>query len=299
MPIVDFDTECWGDPWFQERTPLAKLLFVYLWTNTHRSVAGFYVITKKTIGDETGLKPQQIETYLGELKPKVRYDPEQSVCWVIKHIRRQFLRSGLISEQVRKGIRKAALKLSYHPFFQEFIDAYPEIFDPEEKETLYRPSETVYRPSIDYPGGGGGGGGGGGNDLREPNKDKNIKPSRPRFENSEEMRLSTLLFKKIRERDDKAKAPNFQKWAAVVNLLIRKDGRSADEIEQIILWCQEDSFWQNNILSMATLREKFTQLKLKMEKGEGFSGIKTWLDMKEDQDEKRGSGPLCLINGKT
>jgi hypothetical protein len=201
MPIVDFDTECWGDPWFQERTPSGKLLFIYLWTNTHRSVAGFYVITKKTIGDETGLKPHQIETYLEELKPKVRYDPEQSVCWVIKHVRRQFLRSGVISEQVHKGIRKAALKLCYHPFFQEFIDAYPEIFDPEEKETLYRPpidslrgsieglndihhenSSIVLRPSpdslrqsIDYPGGGGGKGGGGGNDLKESNKEKKEK----------------------------------------------------------------------------------------------------------------------------
>jgi len=102
----------------------------------------------------------QIETMLPGRSPKVRYYTIRSVCWVVKHVRRQFLRTGAISEQVRKGVRKAVLKLHYHPFFQEFIDQYPEIFDPKEKETLCRPSTDCPRPSVDLPGGGGGGGGG-------------------------------------------------------------------------------------------------------------------------------------------
>ena len=148
MSIVDFDTECWDDPWIQERSPLAKLLFVYLWTNAHRNVSGMYIITKKTIGDETGLTRKQVDDLLQEIEPKVRYDPVHSVCWVVKHVRRQFLRHGkTISDKVRIGIRNAALKLCYHPFFQAFVDQYPEIFSQEEKETLSR-------QSADYPGGG-------------------------------------------------------------------------------------------------------------------------------------------------
>ena len=164
MAIVDFDTECWDDPFFQSLGPLARYLFMYLWTNPHKNIAGLYVITMETISNDTRLSLKQIKALLEEASRKVKYDPVSSVCWVVKHVRRQFLRTGIISEQCKKGIRKAVLKLHYHPFFQEFIDEYPEIFDPKEKETLYRPPidpiDTVSIPPIYPPGGGGGGGGG-------------------------------------------------------------------------------------------------------------------------------------------
>jgi len=164
MAIVDFDTECWDDPFFQSLGPLARYLFMYLWTNSHKNIAGLYVITMETISNDTRLSVKQVKALLEEISPKVKYDPTKSVCWVIKHVRRQFLRTRVISEQMRKGIRKTVLKFHYHEFFPEFIDQYPEIFDPQEKETLYRPSidpiDTVSIPPIYPPGGGGGGGGG-------------------------------------------------------------------------------------------------------------------------------------------
>ncbi len=103
MSIVDSDTECWSDPWIQERSPLGKLLFVYLWTNTHRNISGLYVITKKTIADETGLTRKQVDDFLRELDPKVKYDPLHSVCWVVKHVRRQFLGGKRYHQSRRKG----------------------------------------------------------------------------------------------------------------------------------------------------------------------------------------------------
>lgn len=45
-------------------------------------------------------------------------------------------------------------------------------------------------------------------------------------------------------------------------LLIDKDGRSVDQIERAIRWCQADPFWRSNILSMVKLREKYDQLRL-------------------------------------
>jgi len=154
MPIVDFDTECWSDPWIQERSPLGKLLFVYLWTNTHRNISGLYVITKKTIADETGLTRKQVDDFLGELDPKVKYDPVHSVCWVVKHVRRQFLRGEKISPKQKEGIRRHALKLRWHPFFRDFSDAYPEIFLPGEADTLLKGVDTLSK-GIDTLGGGG------------------------------------------------------------------------------------------------------------------------------------------------
>jgi hypothetical protein len=77
--------------------------------------------------------------------------------------------------------------------------------------------------------------------------------------------LAHFLLKKIKERDPKAKDPDFKLWCKDIRLLIEKDGRTEEEVRSVIDWCQKDSFWQNNILSPAKLRKQFTQLKLKME----------------------------------
>ena len=47
------------------------------------------------------------------------------------------------------------------------------------------------------------------------------------------------------------------------SLMIQKDGRDPKEIEKVIIWCQQDLFWQNNILSTSKLREQYDQLALK------------------------------------
>jgi hypothetical protein len=162
MPIVDFDTECWADPWVQGKTPLGKLLFIYLWTNTHRNISGMYIITKESMAFETNLTREQIDDCLKELDPKVKYDPEHSVCWVVKHTRRQFLRGEGVTERQKKGIQKHALKLRWHPFFKEFMNEYPEIFLEEEGNSLmgmdtHSKGIDTHSMGMDTLGGGGGG----------------------------------------------------------------------------------------------------------------------------------------------
>ena len=87
--------------------------------------------------------------------------------------------------------------------------------------------------------------------------------------NSDEVRMSELLFSLIRKQDPKHKNPNLQKWAIHIDRLIRLDSRSVEEIEKVMRWCQEDGFWQNNILSTEKLRKQYDQLKLKMEAENG------------------------------
>lgn len=86
---------------------------------------------------------------------------------------------------------------------------------------------------------------------------------------SDEVRLSNLLFSLIKKRDPKHRAPNIQSWAKHVDGLIRIDGRPPIEIEKVIQWCQADSFWQSNILSTAKLRKQFSSLWQKMEASKG------------------------------
>lgn len=54
-------------------------------------------------------------------------------------------------------------------------------------------------------------------------------------------------------------------WREDARKLIDLDGVKPGVIHAVIDWCQNDSFWKGNILSMRKLREKFDQLALKAE----------------------------------
>ncbi len=77
-------------------------------------------------------------------------------------------------------------------------------------------------------------------------------------------RLSELLLSLIQERDPKITA-DLQKSAIHIDLLMRLDKRSPEEVESVIRWCQDDAFWKTNVLSTKKLREKFPTLWQKME----------------------------------
>ena len=56
-----------------------------------------------------------------------------------------------------------------------------------------------------------------------------------------------------------------QRWAKDFDLMIRRDKIDSDDIAEVIEWCQRDNFWRSNILSGKKLREKYQQLKMRME----------------------------------
>ena len=53
------------------------------------------------------------------------------------------------------------------------------------------------------------------------------------------------------------------RWRTEARLLLDKDGIEFDEAARVLDWCQQDSFWMPNILSMPKFREKFAQLQIK------------------------------------
>jgi hypothetical protein len=52
------------------------------------------------------------------------------------------------------------------------------------------------------------------------------------------------------------------RWRVSCRLLLDRDGRTVEQVERAIDWCQSDDFWRANILSMPKLREKYDQLRL-------------------------------------
>ncbi|AYO30829.1 hypothetical protein D2962_09575 [Biomaibacter acetigenes] len=55
-------------------------------------------------------------------------------------------------------------------------------------------------------------------------------------------------------------AKGLKRWAYDIDLMIRIDNRSPDEIRALIDWSHRDSFWKANILSPGKLREKWDTL---------------------------------------
>ena len=76
--------------------------------------------------------------------------------------------------------------------------------------------------------------------------------------------LSNRLADGIRAVDAKAKVkPDSSAWLEPLRLLIDRDGRTADEVRDVIDWVLADGFEHRVVLSPAKLRERFTELALK------------------------------------
>jgi len=92
------------------------------------------------------------------------------------------------------------------------------------------------------------------------NKNQGIRYS----PNSNEFRLAELLFSLIREWKPNYREPDLQKWAIHIDRLIRIDERTAAQVEHVVRWCQQDTFWRTNILSAEKLRKQVDVLEAKM-----------------------------------
>jgi hypothetical protein len=74
------------------------------------------------------------------------------------------------------------------------------------------------------------------------------------------VRLAELLADLIAENG--SKRPNPKAWAKDVRLMVERDGRTVEQIEKAIRWCQADTFWRGNVLSMGKLRKQYDKLRL-------------------------------------
>ena len=94
---------------------------------------------------------------------------------------------------------------------------------------------------------------------------------------TEAIELAELLGTLMRDNDPKAKI-NTNKWAVDIDKIHRLDGRSFEEIEVVVRWCQLDPFWHKNILSGQKLRKQFNQLILKSGKQAKATREADWIN---------------------
>ena len=136
------------------------------------------------------------------------------------------------------------------------------------------------------------------NDKNDKNERNEVtsSPKNKFSDDSIELILASELFNLIIGNNPNAKKPSLQAWARDIDLMMRVDKRSVEDIQAMISWCQRDNFWQGNILSPKKLRDKFDQLTVKMNTAQrtdnpranrpnGFDAIDEWAKMTEGMDE--------------
>lgn len=118
-------TETWEDPWFLDLIPPAKLLFLYLITNTRTSACGAAELSLRYVSITTGLDLDAIRDAIAELERdgRVRYFPEHNLFVLRNFYRHQLAQS---SAKYTIAARKAAAKLP--PIaYAWVIELYPDL----------------------------------------------------------------------------------------------------------------------------------------------------------------------------
>lgn len=100
--------------------------------------------------------------------------------------------------------------------------------------------------------------------LNETKRNKDNSRKQVYDEDSVHFKLALRLYERILENNPYHKKPNLQKWADDVRLMMECDNRTEEQISFLIDWCQQDSFWKSNVLSIRKLREQFDRLVIRV-----------------------------------
>jgi len=99
-------------------------------------------------------------------------------------------------------------------------------------------------------------------DLRRTLPPQTVKPP-----SEEAVALASLLRERILQNNPAAKIAESQpiRWAREADLMMRRDNRTAEQIQSVIEWSQQDQFWRSNVLSMSAVSKQFNRLTLKIQ----------------------------------
>lgn len=96
---------------------------------------------------------------------------------------------------------------------------------------------------------------------KDLNKKENIEknPSPKPDSSPAAMEVCVFLLDQIKKQNPNFKKPNLKKWEEEVDLILRIDKRTTEELKQVITWAfsHSDPFWSTAILSPKTLRKLF------------------------------------------
>jgi hypothetical protein len=116
------DSSIWTDPKFRALPPNGKLLFIYLFSNSHSHLSGIYYIPKVIIRHETGLSDRALHTLLHTLSESglADFDSEKEVILV----RNMFRHQGR-GEKHQRSAANQLVSLHKSLLIMDFLALYP------------------------------------------------------------------------------------------------------------------------------------------------------------------------------
>lgn len=85
-----------------------------------------------------------------------------------------------------------------------------------------------------------------------------------------------------------------RKWRDAARLMLDRDHRTEQQAHAAIDWCQSDSFWRGNILSLPKLRDKYDQLSMAAQRGSTLRPATT--DLRSAQAQAgRSDGQIASV----
>lgn len=111
------------------------------------------------------------------------------------------------------------------------------------------------------------------------------------------------LYGVILDNNPEAKAPNIPAWANEIRLMRERDNRTLEAICELFQWAQLDKFWCANVLSPASLRDKWDQLTMQRKRKDGAAQASAPTDLaaaqraaNEEAKRRLGIGQPEVIN---
>jgi hypothetical protein len=84
-----------------------------------------------------------------------------------------------------------------------------------------------------------------------------------------------------------SKRPRITKtWRTEARLLLDVDGRTEDQIHRAIDWCQDNTFWRRNVMSMPKLRTQYDRMRLQAEEERGRASPSAGTPTRSTTDER-------------
>lgn len=145
-------------------------------------------------------------------------------------------------------------------------------------------------------------------DNKKTTSSKTKKPKKVFEESSIEYQLSKELYQYVLEAKPKTKEPDLQKWSKDFDLILRKDERSLEDLENVIDWIfngnsNSSNFWKKNIASPGALRgttkngaDKFAEIYSQMENDNSYTLKQANKSYLEDTDVDLSIEDIIKIN---
>lgn len=245
----------WEDDYIGSLPPKEKLLFIYLLTSPRSNLAGVYELKMRPLMFDTGLTAEEISAGFEKFAAagKVYYEKETVI--IVNFTKHQSYNKNMLRgvESILKGFESI---LNGSKGFEKVKEAFGRVRNYSE-EVEVEVEDNIYNINN--------------NTKQEAEKrEKPVKkPAASPVYTQGDYDFVQFMERELRFNNPKMRKPNLFRWAEEIRLMRERDKRTFEEIKAVFLFANNDSFWSTNILSPASLREKFDKLYVQMKAKNG------------------------------